>query len=236
MGARARSRRVRGGLASVAFLVTLLTVSTASAGTEASPELRDPRDVEDAVADILGVWFEPDPDGVRLTVKVASIPRQRPALLFVTLFTHDGARASPSLGFRNGGGLIAQQTWGGEQAGNDLLKATFRPGAPAYLTAVIPWRAYGGIAPGDVFRDIEAYSSYLREGEREWRAAYDKASEFGQYTVGTSGTAVAPVPSRAATPASLPQMSPAAILAACTLVGAGAGAWAASKEGARRTR
>lgn len=209
------------------LLALLLGIPLAAAGTMSAPDIPDGRDVEHAGADIVGVWFEPTSLGLRVNVQVASLPNAVADHLFIVLFTIDGERHAPRIGFDGSGRLLVDSTtYGGARANGDPEAASFAAGTPATLRMVLPWGTYDGLQVGATMSGLEAYSSYHPGGSAEWRADYDHANGRSVRIAAARTVAEAP----ATDGAELVPWVPAVILVACGAGGACAGWQLAARQ------
>ena len=162
--------------------MVLLLAPTALAGDEADPEVDDARDLREPGLDLLSAWFGADPDGVRFTIKVAGLDESEAAdhLYFIT-FTMHGAQYVAAIGYDDEGRLRGhagdvaslRRARGIETLPVNLDALEARPGAPAYLTAVIPWGGLDGLEPRTVLVDIAAGTSLYHRERGAWDRSVD---------------------------------------------------------------
>ena len=203
----------------VAVLVLAPLLPSAAAGSEAAPEVSDPRDHPDPSKDILALWFEDHPDGVKFTVKVASLPAAQPGLLFEVGWSlrdnvaigFDGTRA-----LRSSVDTPSGWTFVGRGALDDaLLEESFRPGSPAYLSGVIPAARFG-FEKGDVLTRVRAQSTYWDAQAEKWILGADTAGTLASsYRIGGADGSFFPI--------LVPPWVIPTIVLACTVGGMGAG-------------
>ena len=177
------------GLFAVALL---LVVPSVSAGSESDPEIDDGRDQREAWKDILAVWFEDHPDGVKFTIKVAALQSPRPGLLYTLEWNgrhdvaigFDGTRALRS-------SIDTPNGWTPEGGGlgrlDDALKEErYTPGAPAYLSGVIPRERFG-FEDGSVLSRPVATTVFYDAQAGDWILGADIATSRATFVVGASG-------------------------------------------------
>ena len=203
------------------LLAAIVIIPTALAGSESRPDVQGKRDRDDPSGDILAAWIEKRSDGVRFTVKLASLPAGSTSRVWSVELTFAGNRASPGIGLSGRGGTLTDSGdnpsgWGGSVPTVDgaLLSPTIRAGSPAYVSATVPWGLYEGFTPDATVRLASADSAVFHPGEG-WLASYD-------------------VEKASATSAFLPILVPAwvipTVVVACTLAGAGAGLFLARRS------
>lgn len=201
-----------------ALLALAMLAPLASAGTEDDPEIDDGRDQREAWKDILSVWLEDHPDGVKFTIKVASLQSPRPGVLYTLAWN---TRSDVAIGFDGTRALRSSvdtpNGWTGEGQGpgrldNALLAESFTPGSPAYLSAVIPSARFG-FEDGDVLRNLFSRTVYYDASTGEWVLESEIASGRRPFELGADQLFPILVPA---------WMLPTIVLV-CTVAGAGAG-------------
>lgn len=166
-------------------LALLLGAPLAAAGSEARPEVTDGADVPRRSADILALWLEDDPRGVRFTFKLAEIPGPVPRQLYEIGFSIDGRGESVAVGWDRDGRLHSSvdtpNGWGAMPSRLDdaLLDERAQLGAPAYVSAIIPWGAIDGLEPGSTLLGVGGRSTYYDESSSRWVLGYDEAGGGG---------------------------------------------------------
>lgn len=164
----------------VAILV-LLSLPLASAGTEASPEVRSPRDRPNANGDLLAAWVDGSPDGLLVAFKVAGIDRNAAAVVYVLRVEIAGRTYSPTVGFDQNGALRTDSganlmRW--PDVDDALEVMAVERGSPAYLSVVVPWELYAGLEPDAKVEVLGAYTSLCCQNGR-WVTQYDEAKATG---------------------------------------------------------
>lgn len=203
----------------LAAILALAFLPCAAAGSESKPELTDARGDQDHPAhDLLAVWLEDAPGGVRFTMKVASLPSAPSMHLYWFGFTLRGEDHSIGIGFDGDRRLrTSTDTPSGwfHAIDESLRDVRFQPGTPAYVSAVLPHSRLG-TSEGSVLAALAAGAAYVPEGQREWVSGVDTMSNLlASYRVGGgSGPLLAFLDAPGVTPA---------VLVATTLGGAWAG-------------
>lgn len=181
----------------------LAAAPVAQAGTESDPDVPGVPDHDDPSLDFLAAWFEPHPDGVKFTVKVASAPRTVRDQFYGVSFQFQGARITAMVALDGDGrthsDLRAPGTFsrsGPQGLSGTLEDVHFKPGTPAYASAVIPYEALAGLAPGKVLVDLYG-------GTGTWSAAGGWNDVDGRLTSNAFVVKEAPLAARLAGSAGL---------------------------------
>lgn len=166
------------------LLALLVATPFASAGTRSDPEIRgEAGSVDDPQHDLLGAWFEHHPDGVKLTIEVASIPSNQRDLVYWVSFRSGGVGNFAIVGFDGrgeihdylGSGSGSRWSRGGfDRVSNDLLEHTsIVRGAPGFVTAVIPWGAHPGLEEGSRLVDLHMGAARYDRARGVWQGGID---------------------------------------------------------------
>lgn len=163
------------------ILALLLSVPLAAAGTEDSPEVSSPRNKANPNGDILAAWVDGHPEGLLITFKIAGLDRGVAAVIYVLDLNIGGARYSPTIGFDQNGALRTDsgansRSW--PNVDDALLLMTVERSAPAYVSAVVPWRLYPGLESGAKITVTRAHTALCCQDGR-WIAPYDDAAATG---------------------------------------------------------
>ncbi|HUR68039.1 MAG TPA: hypothetical protein VM370_02250 [Candidatus Thermoplasmatota archaeon] len=208
----------------LALLLVALLVPSASAGSARRPEITDDADMRDPAKDILSVWFEEAPGGVRFTIEVASLEAPRASHLYTVGFRAGGRGAETvAIGFDGArslrSGVDTPNAWtppsGGRARGLDdaLLDEAFTPGTPAYLSATIPEGRFG-LDDGVALTSLSATSVFFDEGAQRWITNADVATSAETFVVGARGSVF---------PILVPAWVLPTIVLACTSIGLASG-------------
>lgn len=178
LGQTMEARRLGIILATAALLLPF-----AQAGTAESPEFSDTRDVQRPMGDILAVWVQDHPQGLKFTFKIVSATGPTAMQLFSLVFSVDGRDESAAIGWdrdrRLHTSLFTRNNWGNERSTLDdaLVEAQFLAGTPAYLTAVIPRARIPELGDGARVTLFRAESTHY-DGQ-QWVVGYDEAEPRG---------------------------------------------------------
>jgi hypothetical protein len=184
----------------LALALVALLLPVASAGSEAEPEITDGIDQSDPARDIVAVWFEDAPDGVRFTIKLTALPGPRAGHLYTIAFARGGTREEVAIGFDGSRSLRSSvdtpSGWtsaGGGRARLDdaLLDESYVAGAPAYLSATLPAARFG-LEDGDRLNGILATTVYYDEARTEWILGAD-TTMTSAYVVGGKPAGIFPI-------------------------------------------
>lgn len=149
----------------VLALALLLLVPLAAAGSEASPEVSDGRDQSKATIDLLALWVESDRDGVRFTMKLATVDESPRGLTYAMGFVvNDGSRRVASIVFDEEGrphSIVERVGYGPDYPTLDsypdtVEDVTVRAGSPGYVSGLVPWGASPGLQPGATMQVLYA--------------------------------------------------------------------------------
>ena len=207
-------------------LALLAATPAVRAGGEDDPEIRSPRDRDSFRGDLLAVWMEHHPDGLKVTFKVGGLGPRDTLAVYDVEFTLDGRRHSPAIGLDRDGRVRTDSGenpdgWGGPRSparvDDRLLDPQVRRGEPAYVSFVVPWGLYPGLAPGATVRPVEAGSAIFDGRTQRWLPGYDQADARAQTFV------VQPAPEALRLPIVVPAWVIPTLVVGCTLLGAGAG-------------
>lgn len=142
--------------------------------------MRSPRDREEPAGDLLAVWLEDDPRGVRVTFQAARLGLRESRLVYSLSLDVDGARVMPAVGFDGAGRLQSDSGanpsgWGDGRVDNALRIDRVTRGEPGEISIVIPWGVYG-LQEGSEITPRFATSALCCDprGER-WISPYDEA-------------------------------------------------------------
>lgn len=188
----------------LAFGLLVLSPPLAWAGTESSPEMQDAsKDTSGSVAsDLLAVWLEATPRGVRVHVKTADVAADH---VYAILFTVGGRPYLAAIGLDGRGGLdghvgtARSGEWGPggwERAANGRLVdlGMTNPGPrPTQLRGTIPWGEVPGLEPGATLTRLSARADFYNRQRDSWFLAVDDASTTRTF-VASTGPTVAPLP------------------------------------------
>jgi hypothetical protein len=175
----------------IVLAAALVLPPLARAGDEANPEISDGADarIADGSLDFLAAWFEPHPTGVAFTIKVREATNLTPGHGWGIGFDMGGQRHLPLLAVDAKGKLRSCACLAGQgpKVGpadafpDDLQDVAFHAGKPAYFSALIPYSAVPGLAPGAVLQNVGA-ASLTRSAGGGW-SDYDGSDALDGYAV-----------------------------------------------------
>lgn len=166
----------------VAFLLLLLP-PLAAAGSEAQPQVESPRDRRDASGDLLAAWISSQPQGLRISIKVADLDARETLHVYGFSLRVDGVMRTPAIGFDQMGRLRTDSGanpngWGTPRVAahvdDALAGATVERGEAEILSATIPWGLYD-LRPGSDVVPVGASASLYDRAAGKWIAPYDTA-------------------------------------------------------------
>ena len=185
-------------LLGLALLAVVMPV--AAGGTEGQPEVTDRADQTAARVDILAAWVENEPEGVRFTVKVRGFERLTEEVAFGIGFTVAGDTRRIALVLIDEAGgthtIVDRVGFGDRYDGadewpNNLRHVTIARGAPAYVSAVIPWGSVPGFEPGNTMNILYAITDdeTTPTGGRDHVDIAESGRSFALRASSTSGVA-----------------------------------------------
>ena len=172
-----------------ALLALILLSPAALAGTEEDPDVPGIPDHSDKSLDFLAAWFESAPDGVVFTVKVASAEKIPVNKGYVVAFDLQGVHVVAGVILDDKGkthSYLGPSNWNRQGVGapatveGPLQDVSFKPGTPAYASALIPWEALPGLGPDKVL--VNLYGGSVIWTGRGWDDA-DQRGTSNTYIV-----------------------------------------------------
>lgn len=151
----------------------LVCAPSALAGTEEDPDVPDVRDHDNPTLDFLAGWLETAPGGVQMTIKVAKAELRPVDKFYAFAFDLKGVHTVAFIAYDGEGrvhsDIRSNRNLPAPEAFSEALEdVEFRPGAPAYFSAFIPWGATAGFSPGNVLVDLYAGTGTYDRRTGEW--------------------------------------------------------------------
>lgn len=184
-------------LAGLALVVALLALPPAAAGSEEDPEVLSPRDRDEPQGDLLAVWLEDDPRGVKITFQTARLSAREARVVWYLALDVDGTRVTPTVGFDGNGRLQSDSGdnpggWGNGRVDNALRIDRVTRGEPGEVSVVIPWGVYGLQRGSELTPRFAASALCCNPRGDAWISPYDQANARSASYVVTD-TGIAPV-------------------------------------------
>lgn len=172
-------------------IAAALALPLATAGTSIDPDVTDARgDASRPSADILSVWLETTPRGLKWTMKLASLPSVQPNHLYSFAFMIGLGSHSTGVGVDSDGKVVtaidAQPNRWFQTADNSLLDARITTGTPAYVSAIIPFGSKSDLEDGSRIWNFAGRSAHHDSARGSWIAPADEArgGATNSYVVG----------------------------------------------------